>query len=199
MTIRSNPPGAQVYVDNEEIGTTPCSTGFVYYGTREIRLVKDGYETLKTKHAFHVPWYQYPVAEFFAENLVPGEIRDEHTLNFTLEPQIIVPPRNLIERGENLRRGVQAAAAVGVDPYFDPRTESLPVPTELPPGTELSPGAIPRGGQEILPGPAPSLAPLPNPEFQPTPAPVLPPGAGPQLFPPGDRGIPAPGSSLPRY
>ena len=46
MTIRSSPPGAMVYVDNQEIGTTPVSTGFTYYGTREFRLVKDGYETL---------------------------------------------------------------------------------------------------------------------------------------------------------
>src|SRR5688572_31069760 len=46
LTIRSNPPGARVYVGDEEIGTTPVSTDFVYYGTRRIRLAKDGYETL---------------------------------------------------------------------------------------------------------------------------------------------------------
>ena len=46
MTIRSNPPGALVYVDDYQVGTTPVSTDFVYYGTRKIRLIKDGYDTL---------------------------------------------------------------------------------------------------------------------------------------------------------
>jgi hypothetical protein len=46
ITIRSNPPGALVYVDDYPIGTTPVSTSFVYYGTRKVRLVLSGYETL---------------------------------------------------------------------------------------------------------------------------------------------------------
>jgi hypothetical protein len=56
MTIRSDPPGALVYVDDYEIGNTPVSTDFVYYGTRKIRLVKDGYETLTVRQPFPVPW-----------------------------------------------------------------------------------------------------------------------------------------------
>ncbi|MEI6037860.1 MAG: PEGA domain-containing protein, partial [Planctomycetota bacterium] len=32
MTIRSNPPGALVYVDDYQIGATPVSTDFIYYG-----------------------------------------------------------------------------------------------------------------------------------------------------------------------
>ena len=203
MTIRSNPPGAQVYVDNYEIGTTPCSTDFIYYGTRDIRIVKDGFETLHTKHAFHQPWYQYPGIDFVSENLVPGEIRDEHALNFTLEPQIIVPTETLVSRAENLRRGVQAATAAGIDPSFDPRTQSLPVPTVAPESLPNGPVTIPPGGREtqipyeVLPQPLPST----SPQVAPLPAPSLPPGASPQLFPPGGPAgsAPAPGSNLPRY
>jgi hypothetical protein len=203
MTIRSNPPGAQVYVDNYEIGTTPCSTDFVYYGTRDIRIVKDGFETLQTKHAFHRPWYQYPGVEFVAENFVPGEIRDEHALNFTLEPQLIVPTETLVSRAENLRRGVQAATAAGIDPSFDPRTESLPVPTVIPEGMPNGQQSIPPGGVETVAPFEVIQQPLPgnSPQFAPLPAPALPPGVTPQLFPPGNPSgtSPAPGSSLPRY
>ena len=35
LTIRSSPPGAVVYVGNQEIGTTPISHDFIYYGSRE--------------------------------------------------------------------------------------------------------------------------------------------------------------------
>ena len=52
LTIRSNPPGALVYVDDYQIGTTPVSTDFVYYGTRKVRLVKSGHETLTVLQGF---------------------------------------------------------------------------------------------------------------------------------------------------
>ncbi len=104
LTIRSNPPGALVYVDNYEIGTTPVATDFIYYGTRQIRLVKDGFETLTVLQPVPAPWYQYFPIDFFAENVVPGEIRDERCLDFTLSPQVIVQGEQLLQRGEDLRR-----------------------------------------------------------------------------------------------
>src|SRR5262245_62187583 len=64
LMVRSNPPGAMVYVDNQPIGTTPCATSFVYYGTREIKLVKPGFETLTVKQPIPAPWYQYPGIDF---------------------------------------------------------------------------------------------------------------------------------------
>ena len=63
LMVRSNPPGAMVYVDNQPIGTTPCATNFTYYGTREIRLVKPGYETLTINQPIPAPWYQLPPIE----------------------------------------------------------------------------------------------------------------------------------------
>ncbi len=68
MTIRSNPPGAMVYVDDQQIGLTPVSTEFTYYGTRKIRLVKDQFETMTTYHTFAAPWYQLPPLDFVTEN-----------------------------------------------------------------------------------------------------------------------------------
>ena len=70
------PAGALLFVHNYEIGTTPVATDFVYYGTRQIRLVKDGYETLVINQPIPAPWYEYFPADFVAENLVPGHIRD---------------------------------------------------------------------------------------------------------------------------
>ena len=76
MTVRTNPPGALVYVDDYEIGTTPVSTDFTYFGTREIRIAKDGYETLTVMQPISTPWYEYPPVDFITENFVPGKIRD---------------------------------------------------------------------------------------------------------------------------
>ena len=103
MTIRSNPPGALVYIDNYEIGTTPVSTDYTYYGTRKIQLVKDGYETLTAKKWIAPPWYEIFPLDFFSENIVPWEIRDERALEFAMQPQAPSPPEQLLGRAENLR------------------------------------------------------------------------------------------------
>ncbi len=105
LTIRSNPPGALVFVDNYELGTTPVSTDYVYYGTRKIRIIKDGFETLNVKQWIPPPWYEIFPLDFVAENIVPCEIRDQRTLDFQLQPQVIVPTEQLLGRAENLRRG----------------------------------------------------------------------------------------------
>lgn len=114
MTVRSNVPGAQVYVDNYEIGRTPVSTDFIYYGDRDIRLVKDGYETLKVKQKVNAPWYQYPGIDFIVENLWPWEIRDERNFNYQMQPQYLVPTETILSRAEEMRATNTAAIAVPV-------------------------------------------------------------------------------------
>jgi len=134
FTVRSNPPGALVYIDDYEIGTTPCSTDFTYYGTRKIRLVKDGYETLTVLQPVPTPWYQYPGIDFVSENLVPGEIRDERVLDFQLQPQVIVPTDILLGRAEELRRTTGQAPAISQPPpSFSPPPGITAPPETLPP------------------------------------------------------------------
>lgn len=104
LTVRSNPPGAMVYIDDQQIGITPVSTSFTYYGTRKVRLVKDGYETVTKLTNVNAPWYQVPPLDFFSENLAGREIRDERILEFNLQPQQVVPRTELLSRAENLRQ-----------------------------------------------------------------------------------------------
>jgi hypothetical protein len=104
LNVRTNPPGALVYVDNQQIGTTPCSVDFTYYGTREIRLVKPGYETLTVNQPIPMPWYQIPPLDFVSENLVPTKIRDNRTVTFNLAPQLVVPTEQLLDRANQLRQ-----------------------------------------------------------------------------------------------
>ena len=142
MMIRSNPPGALVYIDDYEIGTTPIATDFTYYGQRKIRLVKDGYETLTVMLPVPPPWYQIPQLDFVTENLVPGEIRDQRSYCYQLAPQVVVPTEQLLSRAEDLRRGAHAAAATA--PLMPPPTaEAIPPPPGIggQPVYPLSPGS----------------------------------------------------------
>jgi hypothetical protein len=112
MTVRSNPSGALVYVDNQEIGVTPVSAPFTYYGTRTIQIFADGYEPLTVKQPFPAPWYEVPPLDFFFENIWPREIRDERVVNFDLQPQLMIPNEKLIERAQMLRGNSQAGVVI---------------------------------------------------------------------------------------
>ncbi len=133
LNVRTNPPGALVYVDNQQIGTTPCSVDFTYYGTREIRLIKPGYETLTVNQPIPTPWYEFPPLDFVSENLVATKIRDNRTVTYDLAPQVIVPPQQLVDRANQLRQDALqypvspagAMAPIGAAPVVP---ERLPQP-----------------------------------------------------------------------
>jgi len=159
--VRSNPPGAMVYVDNQQVGTTPCATDFVYYGTREIRLVKPGFETLTVNQPIPVPWYEVPPLDFITENLVPHKIQDYRTVSYNMVPQVIVPTEQLLSRAEGLRQStlqgaVLPAAATSVPGVSTPVLPAQPIPESIFPGPELVPtpaDTLPPGGQplQVLP------------------------------------------------
>jgi hypothetical protein len=107
LTIRSNPPGALVFIDDQEIGVTPVSTSFIYYGTRKVQLIKDGYETVTVLRTFKPPWYQWAGIDFITENLVRSEFRDERLIEFKLTPLRIKTNKELVERGIQLRQRVR--------------------------------------------------------------------------------------------
>jgi hypothetical protein len=175
MLVRSNPPGAMVYVDNQQIGMTPCSTDFIYYGTREIRLVKPGYETLTVDQPIPAPWYEIPPLDFVSENMVPREIQDYRTLAYNLTPQAIVPTNQLLGRAQQLRQATNQTAGLPTgslglpgepiapggpivsDSYNGSEVIAAPTPaapTVLGPQTYGN-GNIPPGGQPLEPMPAP--------------------------------------------
>jgi hypothetical protein len=180
MTIRSNPPGALVYVDDYQIGTTPVSHDFVYYGTRKVRLVKDGYETLTVRQPFPVPWYEIFPLDFVTENIIPWEVRDERVVELAMQPSSSTPPELVVARAEQVR------LAAGSLPPLTATAVPAPVPRPAP--------AVP---QPML-APPPPLPPMQQYAPQPQPAPmqqplVLPPPQGFQGLQPSRQNAPAQG------
>ncbi|KLU02353.1 putative membrane lipoprotein [Rhodopirellula islandica] len=103
MTVRTSPPGATVSVDNQLIGTSPAATSFEYYGTREVRIEREGFRTETVLRKIKPPWYQLPGLDFVSETLWPGEIRDERIIDIELVPQVIEPSEDVLNRAEALR------------------------------------------------------------------------------------------------
>lgn len=108
MTVRTNPPGATISVDNQVIGSSPAAANFVYYGTREFRIEKDGFRTETIRRRFDPPWYEFPGVDFIAETLWPGEIRDERIIDVELVPKEMQPTEQVLERADSLRQQSRA-------------------------------------------------------------------------------------------
>ena len=150
MTIRSSPPGALVYVDDYQIGTTPVSTDFIYYGTRKIRLIKDGYETLTVRQPFPIPWYEIFPLDFVTENLWPWEIRDERVVDLAMSTTASIPPESVVARAEQARLSAGSLPAPPPVPVVQQPMVAQPIPA-LPPQP-----LPPPGGGLVLPPPSPS-------------------------------------------
>jgi PEGA domain len=102
-TIRTDPPGALAIVNGEEIGPTPVSRSFVYYGDREITLLRNGYETLHVVQPVDAPWWDNLLTEFFTENVVPVTLRDEREFAYRMAPEVQPARNELLDRAEGLR------------------------------------------------------------------------------------------------
>jgi hypothetical protein len=107
VTIRSDPPGAQVLIGDREIGYTPTAFDITWYGTEEITLLKDGYEIETQYVKINRPWYQVPPLDFVSDNFLLFRTKDQSDFTFKLRPRVLVPGTELLERGNSLRSEAQ--------------------------------------------------------------------------------------------
>jgi hypothetical protein len=106
-TLRTEPPGALAIVNGEEVGPTPVSQSYTFYGDREITFLKDGYATKTIIQPMAAPWWDNLITEFFSENIVPFTLRDEREFKFDLEPATAPKTDDLYNRAEALRAASQ--------------------------------------------------------------------------------------------
>lgn len=103
LAIRSNPPGALVTMNDQEVGRTPFARRFVWYGYYDVQVRKEGYQTLSTTTSVVAPWWQWVPFDFITE-LLPLHLEDRHVISYTLHPLSAaqVDPQSIVERGESL-------------------------------------------------------------------------------------------------
>jgi hypothetical protein len=104
LTVQTNPPGALVELNNQEMGRTPVSKDFTWYGVYDITIRLDDYRTLKTAGKVYAPIYEWIPIDLITE-LLPFPFKDHHTLNYTLvlEPPSSQPSPGILDRATELR------------------------------------------------------------------------------------------------
>jgi len=104
LTINTEPKGALITLNDEEIGTSPVTVSFNWYGDYNVRISKEGYETLKTHRKLKRPWYDKFPFDFFAQILSPRRIVDSYEWTFTLALKQYPTREELIQNAEQLKR-----------------------------------------------------------------------------------------------
>lgn len=103
LTINTEPQGAMVSLNDEDVGATPVARDFTWYGDYDVVIRKKGFETLRTNVVVKAPWYQIAPIDFFADVLWPTWIHDQHHHAFTLEPRTAPTHDELVTRAVDLR------------------------------------------------------------------------------------------------
>ena len=103
LTIVTEPQEAVVWLNDEEIGVTPVTVNFNWYGDYNIRIEKPGYDILNTHQLLKRPAHDMFPLDFFAEVLWPGTIEDSYTWTFDLEPFQQASAAELIEQANQMR------------------------------------------------------------------------------------------------
>jgi hypothetical protein len=120
LTVRSNPPGALVYLNDFEVGRTPITRNFVWYGTYDVELRKEGFESIKTTAQVWAPWWQWVPIDFLAEFL---PLHDHHEISYKLrEPAVVqVDAQELARRGLELRAKLETSERPTTQPTTRPK------------------------------------------------------------------------------
>src|SRR3954462_14875125 len=67
VDITSEPSGALVYLNGDEVGRTPMRYDFMWYSNYDVTLRKDGWETLKTSKKIDPPLLFIPPIDLVGE------------------------------------------------------------------------------------------------------------------------------------
>lgn len=142
LTVTSEPPGARVYRDREDLGTTPLTVPFHYGGESEFLLLhEEGEEKYRPTRLI------YDTGEFFYDTfpfdvlveLTPVPQEDEHSIHVVLERDTTVAtvegdPKGyvdaLLERAAEMRERGRMAVEMGpppLAPLFPPIEDGDPV------------------------------------------------------------------------
>ncbi len=107
LTINTEPQGALVTLNDEEIGVSPATVNFQWYGDYNVRISKEDYETLNTHRQLNSPWYDEFPFDFFAQIINPNRIVDSYEWTFELAPKRQISRDELIQNAQQAKEQLQ--------------------------------------------------------------------------------------------
>lgn len=101
ISVTSEPAGALVYLNDEEVGRTPVDVPFTFYGTYQVRLQRDGYHALTTNQKAIAPWWEAPGPDLIAEMIPNNHVK--LSWHYDLKKTEAADPDTVIDHANQLR------------------------------------------------------------------------------------------------
>lgn len=95
IRVTSQPSGARVWLNDQEIGRTPAEARFTFYGSYDLRLEHPGYEPYHAEHVARAPLYEYPGPDLVATAL-PVDLKS----NIDWHVDLVPSPESTLEPAE---------------------------------------------------------------------------------------------------
>ena len=99
--VTSEPAGATVIINDVNVGQTPVEVDFLYFGVYDVRLSKDGYESVLTSERIKAPLHEWPGFDVVAA-VIPGKEKKHVAWHYELTPAE-TDPDALMARAATLR------------------------------------------------------------------------------------------------
>ena len=108
LRLESDPPGALVTLNGEEVARTPATVPLDWFGRYDVAARLDGHEPAKAERWVVAPWWLWPPFDLVAE-VLPVRLTHTATIEVELRPESQAEP-GLLRRATALRRATTRPA-----------------------------------------------------------------------------------------
>ena len=156
IAITSTPSDALVFVNDREVGRTPCEVNFLFYGEYDVRLKHEGYESIVGSGTASAPVWDFIGADLLVE-VAPLDLESRVDWHFDF-----IPANN--DPVDLLARARQMQVAARSEPDENVADVEIQKPKTTVQDAIFAPvkneqGAIPPKGSSAIPVPPTELPP----------------------------------------
>lgn len=120
ITVTSEPSGAVVWINDNEVGRTPVDVDFTYFGKYSVRLRREGYEPIIDERKVKAPLREMPGIDLAAEAL-PVNFHHRVKWHYDLSPALELANSTAEAEATVIHAGKQMRAQLqGADPEASP-------------------------------------------------------------------------------
>ncbi len=156
IAITSTPSDALVFVNDREVGRTPCEVDFLFYGEYDVRLKHEGYESIVGSGTASAPVWDFIGADLIVE-VVPLDLESRVDWHFDFIPANN-DPVDLLARARQMQVAARSESEEIV-PAVEIQKPHTTVQDAIFAPVKNEQGAMPPKGSSAVPVPPTELPP----------------------------------------